>query len=243
MGLYQAGFDVVGIDLKPQKRYPFPFIQADALALPVRLGDFDFIWASPLCQAHTPLKGMWNGRDKRGLSPHIDLIPQTRDLLIASGRPYVIENVVGAPLRRDLMLCGTMFGLGTRNGAQLQRHRIFEASFFMMQPHCDHRGRAVGIYGEYIRDSSTDSRRVLTVAGDSMSGKTRLKREVISIAGKQAQRAVTYNEVRQTYSVIDAREAMEMPWATIAGLSQAIPPAYARYIGAAALNHIDLGMN
>lgn len=242
MGLHQAGFDVIGIDIEPQKRYPFPgrFIQADALNPPVDLTRFALIWASPLCQAHTPLKGMWNGRDKRGLSPHVDMIPETREMLLASGRPYVIENVIGAPLRATIMLCGTMFGLQTKSGAQLQRHRLFETSFMMLQPQCDHRGPAVGIYGEAIRDGSSDTRRqVITVAGDSMSGKTRLKREVISITGKQAQRAVEYNHVRQTYSVHDARDAMGMPWATIAGLSQAIPPAYARYIGKAALNHIQ----
>lgn len=123
MRLHRAGFDVVGVDIKRQPRYPFQFIQGDALALPVRLEDFDLVWASPPCQAHTALSKMWNARE------HVDRIPETRALLVKSGVPYVIENVPGAPLKASLRLCGTMFDLRTPCGAELRRHRYFESSF------------------------------------------------------------------------------------------------------------------
>ena len=128
-GLDQAGFEVVGVDIKPQPRYPFEFHQADALAFPTE--GFDFIWASPPCQAHTSMKSMHNAK------PHLDLIPETRAKLQASGIPYVIENVVGAPLIDPFMLCGTMFGLGVED-AELRRHRIFESSFPILAPKCQH---------------------------------------------------------------------------------------------------------
>jgi DNA (cytosine-5)-methyltransferase 1 len=147
MGLHRAGFDVVGIDIKPQPRYPFRFIQADALNPPVRLEDFDFIWASPPCQAHTSLKGMWNAKE------HPDLIPATRALLQASGKPWAIENVPGAPLQFSVVLCGTMFGLGWQD-AELRRHRLFETSSPLLAPVCQHKRkpRVIGVYGGHGRD-------------------------------------------------------------------------------------------
>lgn len=147
MGLNRAGFEVVGIDLKPQPRYPFTFIQADALNPPVRLEDFDFIWASPPCQAHTSLKSMWNAKE------HADLIPPVRAMLKASGKPWVIENVPGAPLETSITLCGTMFGLAVED-AELRRHRLFETSKPILAPACRHESpRTIGIYGEGCRDS------------------------------------------------------------------------------------------
>lgn len=118
MGYFRAGFDVVGIDNRPQPRYPFPFIQADALNPPVRLSDFDAIHASPPCQAYSRAQ-------KLRKNQHPDLIAPTREMLQAAGRPYIIENVPGAPLRNPLLLCGTMFDLKT------YRHRLFETSFEM----------------------------------------------------------------------------------------------------------------
>lgn len=219
MGLHRAGFDVVGIDLERQPHYPFPFIRGDALRPPVDLVRADLIWASPLCQAHTRLRSMWNGREKRGLEPHRDLIPQTRDLLARLGRPYCIENVPGAPLRASIMLCGTMFGLGTKCGAELQRHRWFETSFVLFQPVCRHGGKVVGVFGSGPRDSAAEHRR----------------RKVISVTGRTAQQNVVYNRERRVYSADDAREAMGMSWATMEGMSQAIPPAYSEFIGRAFL--------
>lgn len=127
MGLHRAGFDVVGIDINPQPRYPFKFIQADATRPPVELERFDFIWASPPCQGFTAYK-----RRHGHVKPRPNLIPETRGLLKASGKPYVIENVAGAPLESPSQLCGSMFGLGVR------RHRMFEASFELLVPPCYH---------------------------------------------------------------------------------------------------------
>lgn len=147
MGLHRAGFDVVGIDIRPQPRYPFRFIQADATRPPVDLSKFDFIWASPPCQAHTDLKSAWNAKK------HQDRIPETRALLRASGKPYAIENVVGAPLRSSIMLCGTQFDLGT-DDAELWRHRHFETNFPVPMRFCRHgqQRRVIGIYGGHGRD-------------------------------------------------------------------------------------------
>ena len=120
MGYSIAGFDVVGVDVKKQKRYPFEFVQADALDVmsDMRfLSSFDVIAASPPCQTHSRTKHL---RDAQGkTTDKIDLIPQTRAALIESGRPYVIENVPGAPLINPVQMCGSSFGLKVR------RHRLF----------------------------------------------------------------------------------------------------------------------
>src|ERR1700722_10533336 len=117
-GLQLAGFRVTGVDNAPQPHYcGDAFIQADALTLTLELlRGFDLLWSSPPCQAHTVLRNVHNAHK------HEDLIERTRELLIASGRPYVIENVVGAPLHNPITLCGTSFGLQTSCGARLQRH-------------------------------------------------------------------------------------------------------------------------
>lgn len=242
MGLHRAGFDVVGVDLKRQRRYPFAFVQGDALNPPVRLSDFDLIWASPPCQAHTALSKMWNSRT------HEDRIPETRALLQASGVPYVIENVPGAPLKASLRLCGTMFGLKTPCGAELRRHRYFESSFLVMQPHCRHgwtvigvygghvrdRCRTVGVYGEGCRDATSDTR-VIGVYGHSYNKADKRRVRTVTVTGHTPQQNVERNRVRNTYTADDAREAMGAPWMTIAELSQAIPPAYGEHIGRYAL--------
>lgn len=146
MGLHRAGYEVTGIDIKPQPRYPFTFIQADALHPPIRLDDYDFIWASPPCQAHTALKVLHNAKS------HPDLIPPTRAMLEASGKPWAMENVPGAPLRNAIVLCGSMFGLGC-DGAELRRHRLFETSFLVQPPKCQHgRQPVIGIYGGHQRN-------------------------------------------------------------------------------------------
>lgn len=234
MGLHRAGFDVTGVDNRPQPRFPFAFIQADALASPVDLAAFDLIWASPPCQAHTALSKMWNARR------HEDRIPATRALLKASGRPYVIENVPGAPLRATIRLCGTMFGLGTKCGAELRRHRWLETSFMVLQPECRHGWSVIGVYGGHVRDRC----RTVGVYGEGCrdaSSDPRQRVRTVTVTGHTPQQNVVRNRVRQTYTADDARAAMGMPWATIAGLSQAIPPAYAEFIGKAALQYIAAG--
>lgn len=122
MGYHRAGFDVVGVDIDPQPRYPFAFIQADALEYLTEHGhEFDAIHASPPCQAYTNAQKIMGNN-------HPDLLGPTRDALEALGKPYVIENVPGAPLRDPVELCGAMFGLGT------YRHRLFETNWELHTP-------------------------------------------------------------------------------------------------------------
>jgi DNA (cytosine-5)-methyltransferase 1 len=147
VGYARAGFEVVGVDINPQPRYPFEFHQADALTFP--LDGFDAIHASPPCQAHSDLRHMWNAKQ------HEDLVAVTRDRLHASGLPYVIENVEGAPLRQPLILCGTSFALGASR-AELRRHRLFEVNWPIatLLPPCGHGRfpRVIGVYGGHGRD-------------------------------------------------------------------------------------------
>ena len=128
-GYHRAGFDVTGVDIAPQPRYPFAFIQTDALEYIAAHGhEYDAIAASPPCQQYTRLRSL----HKR---TYPDLIALTRDALRAAGRPYIIENVPGAPLIAPVVLCGTMFA-----GLRVYRHRLFECSFFLLSlPHSRHR--------------------------------------------------------------------------------------------------------
>ena len=124
IGLQQAGFKVVGIDIKLHKHYPATQIVGDIHNLPVDLMDFDFVWASPPCQYHSKATRAWGHKWKE----HPDLIPITREVL--KGHPFsVIENVPGCSLRPDVRLTGPSVGL-----FRLERLRIFECSFFIMHP-------------------------------------------------------------------------------------------------------------
>jgi DNA (cytosine-5)-methyltransferase 1 len=147
VGYARAGFDVTGVDLHPQPRYPFlEVIQADALAV---LADVDFCRGFDLIHLSAPCQ-LWSALHARcrGRCRHVDLITPARPLLERIGRPYVIENVVGAPLRSPLLLCGSMFGLGY-GGAVLRRHRLFESSHPLAAPGpCRCSGvPVVGVYG------------------------------------------------------------------------------------------------
>lgn len=126
-GLVAAGFDVVGVDIEDQPEYPFTFVRASALEYP--LDGFDAVWASPPCQGFTAYR-----RRPGHVRPCLNLIPQTRARLIASGLPYIIENVAfaRAELRDPALLCGSMFGL------DVQRHRLFETNFPVQAPECRH---------------------------------------------------------------------------------------------------------
>ncbi len=119
MGYHRAGFEVVGVDHKQQKRYPFEFHKADAMVFP--LHGFDVIHASPPCQHYANVT-RWRGRPH----DHPDLVKAVRDRL--AGLVYVIENVIGAPLVGPRLLCGTGFGLPIR------RHRLFECSIALAAP-------------------------------------------------------------------------------------------------------------
>jgi DNA (cytosine-5)-methyltransferase 1 len=125
VGYARAGFEVVGVDIVPRPSYPYEFIQADAMGLdPQFIASFDAIHASPPCQSYSDLaKRNGNGHEWPRL------IEPVRNMLRASGRPYVIENVEGSPLLNAVVLCGTMFP-----GLRVLRHRLFEANFPIVAP-------------------------------------------------------------------------------------------------------------
>ena len=147
MGYSRAGFEVTGIDLKHGKRYPFNYIKGD-----VRdylhaefLAGFDVIAASPPCQTHSSTKHLRNAQGRS--TQKIDLIPEVRQALIASGKKYIIENVPNAPLLNPVQICGSAFGLKVR------RHRLFESNIKLVGTKCHHKqqGKPIGIYGS-MRD-------------------------------------------------------------------------------------------
>jgi hypothetical protein len=132
MGYHQAGWDVVGVDIQPQPRYPFEFVQADALEFLAEHGsEFGAIHASPICQNRTAVTDWRGSRDS-----HPDLLTPTLKALLSSPYLWVVENAPEAAwdgtLRPDLWLCGSMFGLAVR------RHRVFETSWRQLQltPRC-----------------------------------------------------------------------------------------------------------
>lgn len=201
MGYRQAGYEVVGVDIEPRPNYPFEFIQADALEV-LKDGrfilEFDAIHASPPCQfASMSTIGLRNAG-----KVYPDLLAPTRKALLevnsACGIPWVIENVPGAPMRADYVLCGSQFGL------MLVRHRWFEVSWGPL-PILE------------LHQPCTHDRRAVTITGTGTPSYTRASREKRGIA--------------KNVGLAEKREIMEMPWASIYGVSQAIPPAYTRFIG------------
>jgi hypothetical protein len=142
MGYHLAGFDVTGIDIKHGKRYPFNYMRKDVMTLTVEdLQPYDLIHASPPCQTYSITKHLRIAQGKQ--TNKLDLVEPVRKLLIESGKPYVIENVVGSPLIEPVLVCGSAFGLKVR------RHRLFESNRPIKGTKCDHKaqGRPIGIYG------------------------------------------------------------------------------------------------
>ena len=239
-GYRRAGFDVYGVDLfryrgtdgklrgYRQQRYPFPSHQGDVIDVMARLlageaidftypdgtverltlADFDAIAASPPCQAYSITKNAHN-------STHPDLVEPTRELLIASGLPYVMENVEGAPLLNPLMICGSMFRMRATDtdGLEvwLKRHRLFESNVYLLAPgQCDHPRDILcaGVYG-----NGSPSRDAAKARAGGYTPPSQ--------------------EVRNALMGID--------WMSRNGLSQSIPPAYTEHIGAQLLDHLRIG--
>lgn len=209
VGYNRAGFDVVGIDIKPQKHYPFPFILGDALDILARMlqgekflagdgrwygiEDFDAIHASPPCQGYSVMN--------INAESYPRLIEEVRCLLKSIGRPYAIENVEGArrEMKNFVMLCGTMFGLRVR------RHRLFE---------CD----------PMIAMSPMTCYHYLRVVKKGM--KPDRNKHFAAIYGHFSDKEY-------------GREAMDINWMSSDELSEAIPPAYTEYIGGYLLRAIE----
>lgn len=200
-GYHDAGFDVVGVDVKPMPRYPFEFVQADAVAVANDrdfVARFDAIHASPPCKVHTALKAFSGDQ-------HTDLIPETRAALVASGKPYVIENVVGAPLINPLLLCGSMFGLRVR------RHRLFESNVLLLGMNCDHKRQDLDAGDGFATKRYHSGNPVTHRSG------------IVGVFGGGQGLGAGEADLW--------REVMEMPWAVKKELAEAIPPAYTRFIG------------
>ncbi|HSE45415.1 MAG TPA: DNA cytosine methyltransferase, partial [Gemmatimonadales bacterium] len=200
MGYHRAGFEVVGVDIKPQPRYPFEFVQADALAEGgyIRVAGefgahaFDAIHASPPCQAYTAYRRTGN------VGEYPDLIAETRELLWQTGLPWVMENVQGAPLREPLMLCGSMFD----ETLDIQRHRFFESDWPMDNPVWPCRHKLTGpdrFPGGRSRGRTGSSRGLVRATIEIGSWDIPLARQA---------------------------KAMGIDWMTRDELSEAIPPAY-----------------
>lgn len=217
MGLHRAGFDVIGVDIEPQPAYPFPVVKADALRPPFDLNKFDLIWASPPCQAYTGMQRLNTRAPKRN---HPKLIEPVREMLKISGRHYIIENVPGAPLIDPIMLCGSMFGLRVR------RHRLFECSFWMLRPNCQHNleHEPMPVWGDgrpsrqEVRKARRDRLSPTTVCGDHPQS-----------PGDKTMR------VNRARTLREGQEAMGIDWMEWRPLTQAIPPAYSEFLGRAAL--------
>lgn len=135
MGMHRAGFDVEGWDIKHSLSYPFTRHIGDAMD--ADLSGFDFVWASPPCQAHSALRHLYPQKE------YECYIARVREKLKTWGGPYIIENVPGAPLINPVQLCGSSFGLKVR------RHRLFESSFPLVGLNCDHKaqGRPIDVSG------------------------------------------------------------------------------------------------
>jgi DNA (cytosine-5)-methyltransferase 1 len=204
--------EIVGVDIVPQPRYPFTFVQSDALTFP--LAGFDFIHASPPCQGYSVTRHLpWlKGKD------YPRLIAAVRERLVAAGVPYVIENVEGAAWEREISggwLCGGMFG------KRYYRHRRFESSFFWMAPgHPRHRatikhGRMFGERGRAIGDDGPRRR-------PGHFGLAQWSDAAVMAGGGVA--------AGHNGGTVAARAEMECPWMSRDELTQAIPPAYTRYL-------------
>jgi len=216
-GYADAGFEVVGVDLNPQPSFPYQFVQDDAIDYLIKhwdeLDHYEFIHASPPCQAYSVSTFPTRSRDR-----HPDLLPIVRELLAATGRPYVIENVPGAPMRRDLVLFGWMFGL------PLIRQRWFEISgFWIMQPQ-GQRPKGSAHAGDFV-----------TVAGKGHSYNCK--------QGHNGPKAAQERRIKcWKGSVLETwRHAMATPWMqTRKEIANSIPPPYAKYIGDAIMDQIKL---
>lgn len=199
-GLQAAGFHVVGIDINPQPNYAGDeFYQLDALEA-LQNGEFepfDMVHASCPCQAHSDLQ-------KQSKIIYRDFIPETRMLLKRTGRPYIIENVEGAPLIDPIMLCGTMFP-----PLRVIRHRLFESNIPLTAP----------LHGKHPLVFTHDKRK-------GHYDKLNQDTAFVQVTGGG------------NCTVKNKQDAMGIDWMTGKELNEAIPPAYAEWIGRQVLQHL-----
>lgn len=214
VGYHQAGFRVTGIDINRtvSRRYPYNFLFADALEYAAEHGHkFDAIHASPPCQGYSRAAGSMTAEQ---LSRYPKLIPAVRELLDSLGKPYIIENVVGAPLMAPTLLCGSMFALSAPDvdgtPLRLERHRLFESNVAICAPgECSH-DKAVQVAGVYGGGASRRKGKSLT------------------------ERRGGYTPVKDVRAALMGITHMSQQ-----GLSEAIPPAYTRWLGGQLLSEMS----
>jgi DNA (cytosine-5)-methyltransferase 1 len=222
VGYHRAGFDVVGVDIRLQPNYPFEFVQGDALefaATPCEW-EFDAIHASPPCQAYTSLRQLHQGRE------YPELIGPTRELLLATGLPYVIENVELARkhLRDPIKICGSMFD----PPMDIRRHRYFEANWPLGPPQWPCRHKLWDFRFNSLDQRRKRGSRVVQVHGGAQHGREYVLSRTVGVHGH-----VNYSGEAEL-----RKRAMGIGWMTQAELSEAIPPAYTELIGHQLLQHV-----
>lgn len=211
IGYHRAGFDVVGVDIERQPRYPFEFVQADILNLPFDLDEFDVVHVSPPCQFYSITK---HSHSKQ----HPDLVGPVLDMLREWGGTWVVENVVGAPLPDAIEVCGAAMGCTAEDvdgvPLVLRRHRLFASNVALLNMPCQckvYRARGIrvgGVYGGGPSNRAISTRDLKTFRGGYTPTKS-VRADLIGV-----------NHM------------------TMHGLAQAIPPAYTEFIGAQLMQHV-----
>jgi len=209
MGYHRAGFDVLGVDIKPQPHYPFEFVQRDAFQfLDWFTGEWVAIHASPPCQAFTQMSARWRGKGTKA-DEHLDLLTPTRMALAGLGVPWVIENVNGARwhMATTLVLHGGMFDLG------VHRPRRFESNVALFGFKAPQTKNPIGVYG-----TQPDGRTTYRYRNNG------------NMKGKSLMRAAK--------SIDEASVAMGIDWMTWPEIREAIPPVYTQFIGEQLMEHL-----
>lgn len=208
-GYVKAGFEVIGVDIKPQPNYPYEFIQADALEILKNhdfLRQFDVIHASPPCQKHSKARSLSLARNGGQYGDHLDLIPETRELLQATGKPYIIENVAGSPLINPVKLFGSQF-----KNLYTQRERWFESNILLMEPEQERVKMRTPAAGNGIGEDGS-----------------------ISICGSGGVRGLNAKQIQLYWGFAMGG----IDWMTRDELAEAIPPAYTEFLGRQLKQHV-----
>jgi DNA (cytosine-5)-methyltransferase 1 len=212
VGYHRAGFDVVGVDIVPRRRYPFAFVQADAMTFP--LDGFDAVHASPPCQRFS-ITRVTHDRE------YPDLLTPTLARFADLAVPWVVENVPGAPMPNAVEICGAALrceALDDGVPLVLRRHRLFASNVALLVPPCncaEYRRRGIrvgGVYGGGPENQRTANRNLGLFRGG------------------------------YTPPASVARELIGTPWMTRAELAQAIPPAYTQLLGEQILAEVTAGV-
>ena len=212
-GYYDAGFEVVGVDIVDRPNYPYEFIKADALEILKNeefISQFDAIHASPPCQCYSKLKYL-SGNVAKWEENHVDLVAPTRELLIKTGKPYIIENVEGAPLINPIKLCGSQF-----ENMYTQRPRLFESNIPLKKP-----------------DAPVVRHKTLKLGeGFAEDG-------YITVAGTRNPKGMNDIQTKLYYGFALGG----IDWMSLEELTQAIPPCYTRWIGKQVIEYLNEQQN